>query len=101
MFHKSTLQRRLYLYSEESACRVVVGVGEVRVPVVLRLLEVVQHLLVAPARVAVGLPGVIVLLVAANIEHVVEDRGPAHHRPSGPVAPAFNVADASASYKNE
>ena len=77
----------------------IVGVGEVRVPVVLRLLEVVQHLLVAPARVAVGLPGVVVLLVAANVEHVVEDRGPAQDLATRPVAPAVDMADARATYR--
>jgi hypothetical protein len=43
----------IYLDSEVAAGRVVVGVGEVRVPVVFGLLEVVQHLVVAPSWIAV------------------------------------------------
>ena len=77
----------------------VASVGKVRVPVVLRLLEVVQDLLGAPPGVAVGLPDVVVLLVAANVEHVVEDRGPAQDLATRPVAPAVDMADARATYR--
>ena len=70
---------------------VVAGGGQVGVPVVLGLLEVVEHVLVAPARVAGGLPVVVVPPVAAHVEHVVEDGGAAQHLAAGPVTPLVSV----------
>jgi len=86
----------LYLHGEVSSGVVIVGVGKVRVPVVLGLLEVVQHLVVAPAGVAVRLPHLVVLPVAPDVQHVVEDGRAAHDLASGPVAPAVDVTDAGA-----
>lgn len=51
--------------------------GEVGVPLVLALLEVLQDVVVAPAGVAEALPLVEVPPVASDVEHGVEDRAPA------------------------
>ena len=79
------------LHGEVPPGGVVAGGGQVGVPVVLRLLEVVEHVLVAPARVAGGLPVVVVAPVAAHVEHVVEDGGAAQHLAPGPVTPLVSV----------
>ena len=75
------------LHGEVPPGGVVAGGGQIGVPVVLRLLEVVEHVLVAPARVAEVAPLVVVAAVAADVEHVVEDGGAAEDATPGPVAP--------------
>lgn len=60
--------------------------GNVRISVVLRFLEVVEEVVEAPARIAKGLPVVVVPPVSSNVKHVVEHRRPAHHATPRPVA---------------
>ena len=79
----------------------VVSVGQVRVSIVFRLLEVVQYVRVAPARISVTFPDVVIEAIAADVEHVVEDGGAAHHLTARPVALAVNVTQASVTLKNK
>lgn len=53
--------------------------GQVRIPLVLGLLEVVQDVVVAPAGVPEALPLVEVPPVAPDVEHGVQDRAAPDH----------------------
>ena len=63
------------------------GVGAISI--VLGFFEVRQHFLIGPARVAQFRPGVVVSLVAADVEHVVEHAAAAENLATWPVAVAI------------
>ena len=88
--------RYSHLDSQISSGIVIVGVCEVRVPVVLGLLEVVQDLVVTPARIAIPLPCIVVFPIASHVQHVVQDRGSTHDFTARPVTPAVDVTNARA-----
>lgn len=88
-----------YLNSQVSSCAMVLSVCQVRVSIVFRLLEVVQYVPIAPARISVTFPDVVIEAIAADVEHVVEDGGAAHHLTARPVALAVNVTQASVTLK--
>uniref|UniRef100_A0A8W7PQ21 Uncharacterized protein n=1 Tax=Anopheles coluzzii TaxID=1518534 RepID=A0A8W7PQ21_ANOCL len=81
---------RCLLHGQIPANAMVRGARHVRVPVVLRLDEVRQHVFVAPADVALLLPLVVVEPVAPHIHHRIQHGGAAHDLAARPVAP---VAD--------
>lgn len=60
--------------------------GQVGIPLVLRLAEVGQDLLVGPAGITELGPLVEVPLVAPDVEHRVEDRAAAQDLAAGPAA---------------
>lgn len=60
--------------------------GQIRVPLVFGLSEVRQHIFIAPARIALGLPMVKVTFVAANVQHCVEHGRTAQDLSPGPTA---------------
>lgn len=68
--------------------------GQVRVPVVLGLDEVRQHVLVTPAVVAGRLPAVVVPAVAPHVHHGVEHARAAQHFAARPVAPVVHHGQA-------
>jgi hypothetical protein len=51
---------------------------------IFTFLEEGQDVLVAPARITEGFPFVVILGVAANVEHVVKHAGPAKDFPAWP-----------------
>ena len=63
------------------------GVGAISI--VLGFFEVRQDILVGPAWVAQFLPGVVVSLVAADVEHVVEHAAAAENFAPWPVTSAI------------
>lgn len=75
------------LHGQVAASRVVRRLGQVRVAVVLGLEEVGQHFVVAPAWVAHALPVVVVVSVAAHVQHRVQHRRAAQNFSARPVAP--------------
>ena len=92
------------LNSEITAGSVIVSVCQVRISIVLGLLEIVKNVFEAPARISVPLPDVVVELVSSDVEHVVQHRRAAHHLAARPVAAAFHVAETSATcnrFRNE
>ena len=77
------------MYCEISSLAMIFCSCQVRIPVVLGFLEIMQNFIVRPSGVAEGRPIVIVLPVAPHIEHIVEDRGTSNHFSTRPVAPAI------------
>ena len=53
--------------------------GSTKALVVFCAFEQWQHVLVAPARVALGGPVVVVVAVAAGVDHGIDGAGPTHH----------------------
>jgi len=67
---------------------VVSGVfGQVRIPLVLRLFEVREHVLEPPTGVTHAFPVIVVPLVAPHVQHSIEHAGAANHLAPGPTAP--------------
>lgn len=77
-------------HGQVTAPRMVLGPAQVRVPVVLRLEKVRQHVLVAPSGVARLGPSVVVPPVAPHVHHRVQHARPAQHLAPGPVAPVVH-----------
>ena len=77
-----------FLHCQVSTCRVVRRLRQVGILIVLRLFEIAQRLRRVPAGVALLLPQVVILSIAAEIQHVVEDARAADYLAPGPVAPA-------------
>ena len=101
-------RRLLQVHHVQRAARAMEGVAAAFV--VLGLQEVGQHVLPGPARVALGGPMVVVLVLAADIDHRVDRTGPAQpsaarlvtqpavqpglrHRIEGPVDLTVRLAD--------
>jgi hypothetical protein len=76
------------LDSQVAPLRVVGRPRQVRILIILGLLEVAQHLGRAPAVVALLLPHVVVTLITAQVQHVVKDTRAAEDFAPRPVAPA-------------
>ena len=61
-------------------------VPQIRIPIVLGLLEVVERLVVAPAWIPHCLPLLVIVSIAPYVQHVVKDARAAEYFASGPVA---------------
>ena len=70
----------------------------VRIPIILRLFEVVEHVFVTPSWVALCLPCFVVLLVPPHVQHVVEHGRAADDLATRPVAAAVLHAEAGATW---
>lgn len=63
-------------------------VPEIRIPIVLGLLKVVERLIVAPPRIAQLLPVIVVVPIAPNVQHIIQHARATQNLAPGPIAPA-------------